>query len=188
MKMKKIYFISLTLLVILVLTACGPKDTRPVLRYAAWNLGTEEQNNIERRLIKAYQEENPNIRIEIIPRPAVVNEDGEESEVGWFDFFSTNAANGTLPDVFQVADLTSWIIQGWVEDIRDLALEDEDLKLVPEDIVNNKVRWKVTSITTVNVLLRFLINRTAYEDIRGNKEVNYGITFDELMEAASKNF
>lgn len=189
MKMKKIYFISLTLLVILVLTACGPKDTRPVLRYAAWNLGTEEQNNIERRLIKAYQEENPNIRIEIIPRPAVVNEDGEESEVGWFDFFSTNAANGTLPDVFQVADLTSWIIQGWVEDISDLALEDEDLKLVPEDIVNNtRYDGKLLALPQSMFYYGFFINRTAYEDIRGNKEVNYGITFDELMEAASKNF
>ena len=31
------------------------------LRYANWNLGTEEENNIQRQLVKAYTDANPNV-------------------------------------------------------------------------------------------------------------------------------
>ncbi|MFZ6019816.1 MAG: ABC transporter substrate-binding protein, partial [Chloroflexota bacterium] len=41
------------------------KPAEPVtLRYANWNLGTEEENNIQRQLIKAYTDANPHVTIE----------------------------------------------------------------------------------------------------------------------------
>src|SRR5690606_4406234 len=93
--MKK-YVISLVMLLFaLVLVACTPeeKDDRTVIRYAAWNLGNEEDNNIERRLIAEYMKANPDIKIELINRPVVIKE-GEEVESTWLEFFQASAAVG----------------------------------------------------------------------------------------------
>src|SRR5690606_16099048 len=160
--MKKVYLGLLAIIATLLLVACGPQDTRPVLSYAAWNLGTEEANNIERRLIAAYQEMHPDIRVEIIARPQITNEDGSTSDVQWEDFFANRAATNNLPDVFQVADLTQWIIKGWVEDISDLAATDEDLALVPEDIVNQaRFGDYLFALPQAMFYYGFFINRTA---------------------------
>src|SRR5690606_11825806 len=118
---------------------CGetPVDNRTVITYAAWNLGNPEDNNIERRLIAAYMEEHPDIKIELINRPVSVNDEGNEVETTWIDFFTSRAATNSLPDVYQVAGLSDWIQNGWTEDVSDLAALDEELALVPQDIVNS---------------------------------------------------
>ncbi len=187
--MKKIYLAMVAVVLAFVVVACGPTDTRPVLTYAGWNLGTVEQNNIERRLIQSYQEAHPDIRIEVIPRPSVVNEDGSETDVGWFDFFSTRAATGNLPDVFMVADVTTWIQQGWLEDVADLAALDQDLALVPESIRNNaQFGDYLFALPQAMFYYGFFINRTVYSEIVGYKDVNYGISFNDLMAAAQSNY
>jgi hypothetical protein len=35
--------------------AGGTKDTRTPLTYLAWNLGTEQENNLERRMLTAFE-------------------------------------------------------------------------------------------------------------------------------------
>src|SRR5690606_2528429 len=120
--MKKYFIGIIVLLSVLVLVACNgtPADNRTVITYAAWNLGNAENNNIERRLIKAYMDANPDVKNELINRPVSVNDEGQEVESNWFDFFTSRAATNSLPDVYQVADLSGWIQNGWTEDVADL--------------------------------------------------------------------
>src|SRR5690606_36594307 len=187
--MKKLYVSIIALLSVFILASCQEQDTRPVLTYAAWNLGTVEDNNIERRLIQAYQDAHPEIRIEIIARPTTVNEDGSETDVSWVEFFGARAAIGKLPDVFQVADVTNWIIQGWLEDVSDLAEEDPDLALVPDDIVNSaRVGDYLFALPQAMFYYGFFIDRTVYQEINQYRDVTYGMTFTELMQAAQKNY
>ena len=65
---------------VLILAACGGGNTNSsngdeiTLRYAGWNLGSAEQNNIERQMLAAYEALNPNINIDIIERPFKIDE------------------------------------------------------------------------------------------------------------------
>ncbi len=188
--MKKYFIGIIVLLSALVLVACngGTVDTRTVITYAAWNLGNAEDNNIERRLVAAYMEENPDVKIELINRPVSVNDEGQEVESSWFDFFTSRAATNSLPDVYQVADLSGWIQNGWTEDVADLAALDDELQLVPDDVVNAaKYRDYLFALPQARFYMGFFIDRTVISEIVGSVEVEYGITYDELMLAAQKN-
>ncbi len=186
--MKKIYLLIVTVLVSLALVACGEADDRPVLTYAGWNLGTVEQNNIERQMIAAFQEMHPEVRIEVIPRPIQINEDGTESDTTWFDFFSTRASTGNLPDVFQVADITTWIVQGWLDDVADLVEDDADFALVPTDIANDaKFEEFLFALPQAMYYFGYFINRTVYQNISNSQPIEYGISLDDLMAAARAN-
>lgn len=186
--MKKVFLILVVSLTSLVLIACGPKDSRPVLTYAGWNLGTAEQNNIERQMIAAFQEANPDIKIEVIPRPVQIEEDGTETDLGWFDFFSTRASTGNLPDVFQVADITTWIVQGWLDDVSDLVENDADFALVPTDIAHDaKYDEFLFALPQAMYYYGFFINRTAYAALSNTTDIEYGITLEDLLAAAEKN-
>ncbi|MFA7417635.1 MAG: ABC transporter substrate-binding protein [Acholeplasma sp.] len=186
--MKKVFLSIVIGLATVLLAACGPTDDRPVLTYAGWNLGTVEQNNIERQMLTAFQADNPDIRIEVIPRPIQINEDGTETDIGWFDFFSTRASTGNLPDVFQVADITTWIVQGWLDDVSDLVEDDPDFALVPTDIAHDaKYDEFLFALPQAMFYYGFFINRTVYEGMSNSQDIEYGISLDDLMTAAKAN-
>src|SRR5690554_3592437 len=186
--MKKVFLSIVIGLATVLLAACGPTDDRPVLTYAGWNLGTIEQNNIERQMLTAFQADNPDIRIEVIPRPIQISEDGSETDIGWFDFFSTRASTGNLPDVFQVADITTWIIQGWLDDVSDLVENDPDFNLVPNDIANDaKYDEFLFAMPQAMFYYGFFINRSTYVNNPNKLDIEYGITLDDLMNAANNN-
>ena len=96
--MKKYLLLIVTLMFAIVLVACNKeKDDRTVIKYAAWNLGSANDNNIERRMIKAYEDENPDVRIDIIERPRIVDGEGNESDATWDAFFNAQAAIQDMP-------------------------------------------------------------------------------------------
>jgi ABC-type glycerol-3-phosphate transport system substrate-binding protein len=87
--------IGSTGLFVLILAACAGNGSSEspdqiTLRYAGWNLGNIASNNIERQMLAAYEEDNPNVNIEIIERPFKVDEEtGEEVAASWDEFFAT---------------------------------------------------------------------------------------------------
>lgn len=187
--MKKIFGFILVALSAFVLVACGgEQDDRIAITYAAWNLGNVEENNIERRLIQAWEEENPEYRIDLINRPVTVDPEGNEVETTWFDFFTTRAVDGALPDVYQLADVSTWIVNGWVEDIADLAATDADLALVPDDITD-AARFDdyLFALPQAMFYVGYFVNRTVISEIPTPVAVNYGISFTDLFAAAQAN-
>ncbi|MCI0554052.1 MAG: hypothetical protein L0287_24145, partial [Anaerolineae bacterium] len=40
------------------------------LRYANWNVGTEEENNLQRQLVQAYIDMHPNVTVEFVDMSA----------------------------------------------------------------------------------------------------------------------
>jgi maltose-binding protein MalE len=174
-----------------LLLACGPTSNgdQITLTYAAWNLQTAELNNIERQMIAVYEEENPNINIEVIERPVVVNEEGQEQDVGWEEFFATQAAVDNLPDVYMVYSLANFTTQGWAEDVTDLVQADADFNLIPEDIQRSTAFGdQYFAIPQALFYYGFFINRSAINRV-GPRSVmpTYGMTFQEFMDAAEKN-
>ena len=182
-------------LVVLLLAACGGNGstTNPdqiTLRYAGWNLGTVASNNIERQMLAAYEEENPDVKIEIIERPFRVDEEsGEEVAASWDEFFATQAAVNTLPDVYMIANLTGFTAQGWTEEITDLFTADEDFDKLPADIRSSTAfNDRYFAVPQSLFYFGFFINRTAINRV-GPRAImpTYGMTFGELMTAAERN-
>jgi ABC-type glycerol-3-phosphate transport system substrate-binding protein len=183
-------------LVVLLLSACGGGNTsssdaeQVTLRYAGWNLGTVASNNIERQMLAAYEVDNPHVKIEIIERLFRVDEEsGQEVTVTWDEFFATQAAVKTLPDVYMISNLTGFTAQGWTEEITDLFMADEDYSKLPADIrASAAFNDRYFAVPQSLFYFGFFINRTAISRV-GPRAImpTYGMTFDALMTAAERN-
>lgn len=194
--MKKVISLVFLFLTVFVLVACKPSPTPPddeddtvTITYAAWNLGTLSANGIERRMIAAFEDAYPDIKVDIIERPTVVNEDGSETDLSWDEFFATQAAVGRMPDVYQVDSVIKSVTNGWAEDIYDLAFDDDEFLLVPEDIRNAALlNNKLYALPQALFYIGYFINRTAIDETGAGAIIpEYGITYSDLMHAASVN-
>ena len=182
-------------LFVLLLAACGGNGSTAnpdqiTLRYAGWNLGDVANNNIERQMLAAYEVANPNINIEIIERPFRVDEEtGEEVAASWDEFFATQAAINTLPDVYMIANLAGFTANGWTEELTDLFTADEDYDKLPADIrASASFNDRYFAVPQSLFYFGVFINRTAINRV-GPRAVmpTYGMTYEALMSAAEKN-
>ncbi|HKL60823.1 MAG TPA: ABC transporter substrate-binding protein [Acholeplasma sp.] len=187
--MKKVFTLLLLALFVFTVSACGdktPVDDRTVITYAAWNLGLEEDNNIERRMIDAFMEKYPDIRVDVIERPRIVNDDGLEEDATWDQFFSTQAAIGKMPDVFQVDNVVKSVLNEWAEDISAQANADAEFLSISEDIRNDaQFGQKLFALPQAMFYMGYFINRTIIDERNANTPT-YGITYDDLMAIAQK--
>ncbi|MFA6683111.1 MAG: extracellular solute-binding protein [Acholeplasmataceae bacterium] len=188
--MKKVFLIVFLLLPV-VLFSCDNNNNDDVITisYAAWNLGNAEDYNIERRMINAFMVEHPDVVIDVLERPRIVDEDGNEVDSSWDEFFATRASIGKMPDVFQVDSVIKTIEQEWVEDLSEFVNSDEDYLKMPEDIRNSaKFGDKVFALPQAMFYFGFFINRTAINNVGPGAVIpEYGISYQDLMEAAKKN-
>lgn len=181
---------------VLLLSACGggngstSNGDQITLRYAGWNLGSVEQNNIERQMLAEYEVLNPNVNIEIIERPFKIDEEtGEEVSATWDEFFATQAAIDQLPDVYMIYNLAGFTAQGWTEEVTDLFMADADYASIPADIkASAAFNDRYFAIPQTLFYFGFFINRTAINRV-GPRAVmpTYGMTYEELMDAAESN-
>ena len=111
----------LALMLVFMLDGCGARSRPIVIRYAAWNLGDVASDGMERRMVRAFMERCPDIRIEIDER-YVVDYNASMAE---------DAAAGTLPDVFMFAGTPKVEQNGWCLDLDDLVADDAEWNAVP---------------------------------------------------------
>lgn len=202
MKAKKFLSTLLALLVVLatLLAACAPKatptaeatqppSTEPVvteeatkapepvtIRYANWNLGTEEENNVQRQLVKKYMELNPHVTIEI------VDMSGEGS---WDDKLTAMAAKGQLPDVFMADKTPLYVKNGWLADLTPFVSADPDWQQVPE-VLRNAVTYngKVLGLPSALFVMGYFVNVDLFE--ANNLDApTYGMPVDEFFKTVT---
>ncbi|MCX8067680.1 MAG: extracellular solute-binding protein, partial [Anaerolineae bacterium] len=176
-------FLAVTAVLVIVLVGCAPRPTptptqpptappkpteaptpaptpvptkAPVtLRYANWNLGTEEENNVQRQLVKKYMELNPHVKIEI------VDMSGEGS---WDDKLTALAAKGQLPDVFMADKTPLYVKNGWLADLTPFVSNDPDWQQVPE-VLRNAVTYdgKVLGLPAAQFVMGYFVNIDLFE-------------------------
>ena len=100
----------------------GSKTRKTVVTFCSWNFGTEEENNLTRRRVEAFNKASSTIRIEM-----VVPVDGQ----GYDDFLATMASAGELPDVFFVNSVPTAVINQWALDITSIAKADSEWEDIP---------------------------------------------------------
>jgi ABC-type glycerol-3-phosphate transport system substrate-binding protein len=146
------------------------------LRYANWNLGTEEENNLQRQLVKKYMELHPNVTIEIVDMPG---------DPPWDDKLTALAAKGELPDVFMADKTPLYIKNGWLADLTPLVSTDPDWQNVPE-VLRNSVTYngKVLALPTALFVLGYFVNTDLFE--ANNLDApTYGVSVDDFFAATT---
>ncbi len=154
-----------------------PEGKQPVtLRYANWNLGTEEENNVQRQLVKKYMELNPHVTIEIVDMA------GEGS---WDDKLTALAAKGALPDVFMADKTPLYVKNGWLADLTPRVSNDPDWPNVP-DVLRNAVTYdgKVLGLPAAQFVMGYFVNIDLFEAANLDAPT-YGVSVDDFFATAT---
>jgi ABC-type glycerol-3-phosphate transport system substrate-binding protein len=152
-------------------------DPVPVtLRYANWNLGTEEENNIQRQLVQAYMEINPHVTVEFVDMSA---------EGGWDAVLTSYAARGELPDVFMANNVPLYVANDWTADLTDIVADDPDWQNVPQ-VLKDAVTYsdQVLALPAAQFVMGYFVNKDLYEEANLDAP-EYGFTVEEFEEAVT---
>lgn len=186
--MKKVLLVLVMALVAVIAVGCNktPEDTGVTITYAAWNLGTEEDYNIERRMIDAFMVAYPDITVEVIERPKQVDEEGNESDVSWDEFFAAQAAIGQMPDVFMSDSVIKAVTNGWAEDVMNIATADDEYMQLSSDIRDAAtMNGKLYALPQALYYMGYFINRTVINEAGAGAIIpEYAMSYEELMAAA----
>lgn len=199
MKLLNLFVIAATLMALIV--GCGPTPTtapteppateppateppateppapEPItLRYANWNVGTEEENNIQRQLIAKYMELNPHVTIEF------VDMSGEGS---WDEKLTALAAKGELPDVFMADKTPLYVKNGWLADLTELVNADADWPSVPQ-VLRDAVTYngKVLGLPAAQFVMGYFVNLDIFEAANLDAPT-YGVSVDDFFAATT---
>lgn len=144
------------------------------LKYANWNLGTEEENNIERQMIEAFMDKYPDIKVEI---------DESIDPEDWPGSLATAAAAGTLPDVFMLQNIPTSLSNEWLLDITELTGEDAEWDDIPKTVSETTVYGgKVMAVPFAEHFMGYFINRDLFDE-ENIDAPEFGFTTDEFKEA-----
>lgn len=105
-------------------TADKPAE-KITLTYVNWNLGKPEENNLERRMIKAWNDANPNVQV-------VVDESMDYSK--YQESLTASASAGKLADVFALPNIPFGLTNEWLANISDIASKDDQWSKMPKPI------------------------------------------------------
>ncbi len=153
-----------------------PTPAPVTLRYANWNLGTAEENNVQRQLVKKYMELNPHVTIEI------VDMSGEGS---WDDKLTALAAKGQLPDVFMADKTPLYVKNGWLADLTPFVSNDPDWQQVPQ-VLRDAVTYngKVLGLPAAQFVMGYFVNIDLFE--ANNLDApTYGVSADDFFAAVT---
>jgi ABC-type glycerol-3-phosphate transport system substrate-binding protein len=146
------------------------------LRYANWNLGTEEENNLQRQLVKAYMDMHPNVTIEFVDMAG---------EGRWDEKLTNYAARGALPDVFMADNTPLYVKNGWTADLSELVQNDPDWEDVPR-VLKEAVTYngKVLGLPAAHFIMGYFVNKDLF-DAANLDAPEYGVSVDDFFAAVT---
>ena len=160
---------------------CGKKDgdssesgKKIQIKYINWNLATEEENNLERRMIEEYEKRNPNIDI-------VIADYIDTSD--YANSLTTAAAGGKLPDVFAIQNIPSALSNEWLMDISEFTTDDDDWNKISKPVIEStKYGTGTYALPSGQFLAGYFVNKDLFES-ENVKQPEIGYTFEELEKA-----
>ncbi|MEG2158723.1 MAG: hypothetical protein RRY18_02470, partial [Clostridia bacterium] len=121
---KTIIIIVLVMILTVGLTMFSGCDDSYDLVYTSWNLSTKEVNNIERKMVSAF-EEKYKVKIKI---------EENISLAAYDDSITGLAAKGELPDVFMLSNMNYGLSNQYLMDISTLIKDDNEWSSIPKPI------------------------------------------------------
>ncbi|SEM51669.1 carbohydrate ABC transporter substrate-binding protein, CUT1 family [Paenibacillus sp. cl141a] len=145
-----------------------------VINYVNWNLGTEADNNIERKMIAAFEEAHPNIDIQL-------DESFDYSKYG--DSLAAAAAAGKLPDVMMLPNIPFGLTNEWLLNLNDIAASDPEWANIPKALENaTHYGSGIYAVPAGMFFQGYFINQDLFEQAN-LPELNYSPTWDEFLNA-----
>ncbi len=178
MKMTKLLNVALLVTLTIFLTSfhLPAKAQSVTIRYANWNVGTEEENNIQRQLVAAYQEAHPDVTIEFVD----MSGDGR-----WDEKLTNLAARGELPDVFMADNAPYYIQNGWAADLSAIVADDPDWANVPQ-VLKDAVTHSdsVLGLPAAQFVMGYFVNIDLFEAANLDAP-QYGTSVEDFFAAAT---
>jgi len=145
-----------------------------VINYVNWNLGTEAENNIERKMIAAFEEAHPNIDIQL-------DESFDYSNYG--DSLAAAAAAGKLPDVMMLPNIPFGLTNEWLLNLETIAASDPEWANIPKALENaTHYGSGIYAVPAGMFFQGYFINQDLFEQAN-LPELNYSPTWDEFLSA-----
>lgn len=145
-----------------------------VINYVNWNLGTEAENNIERKMIAAFEEAHPNIDIQL-------DESFDYSKYG--DSLAAAAAAGKLPDVMMLPNIPFGLTNEWLLNLETIAASDPEWANIPKALENaTHYGSGIYAVPAGMFFQGYFINQDLFEQAN-LPELNYSPTWDEFLNA-----
>ncbi|MGD9580076.1 MAG: sugar ABC transporter substrate-binding protein [Vampirovibrionia bacterium] len=177
--LKKItnYIGLLGLIICLTLSSCEPKETKTTIKFSTW--GSETEINILKPLVKEFEENNPDIKVELLHIPQ-----------NYFQKLHMLVATNLTPDVMFINNLNMPVYAS------GNILKDLSNKVIDDPIINQKAFYKksLETMSYHNKLLaipRDVSNVVIYynKDIFDQNDVNYpkpDWTIEDFLKTAQK--
>ena len=132
--MKKLFITLLSALCVLGLASCdngggggkGPQTKKTTITYMGWDLGTESEPTMRRRMIEEFNKTSETIIIDAQPTQDPIEE-----------FYNTLAAGNAMPDVFIIDSVPTAVIREWALDITPYTLTDTEWNDVDKSLVKS---------------------------------------------------
>jgi len=154
----------------------GDPGAEVTLRYANWNLGTEEENNLQRRMVQAYIDANPHVSVEFVDMSA---------EGGWEAVLTSYAAKGELPDVFMANNVPLYVQNGWLADLTEYVQDDPAWANITEALVDTGTYGgRVLGLPAAQFVMGYFVNQDLYEEANLDAPA-YGFTVEEFEDAVT---
>ena len=149
----------LILSTVVAIFSSSKKQEAVTIKYAAWNLGTINQNSVERQMIAAFNKKHANINVEVV-----------EGFVKNYDEAMKEAANNkALPDVFMYVSNPQANTNGWCADLTNIVIEDREWDNIPKAFREAaEIKGKIIAVPTSMYLDGYFYN----EDLFKTQEVD----------------
>jgi len=168
--------VSIALLLVLFISLVPVQAQGVTIRYANWNVGTEEENNIQRQLVAAYVEAHPEVTIEFVD----MSGDGR-----WDEKLTNMAARGELPDVWMADNAPYYVQNGWAADLTALVEGDPDWQNVPQ-VLQDAVTYDgvVLGVPAAQFIMGYFVNQDLFEAANLDAPA-YGVSVEDFFAAAA---
>lgn len=155
-------------------SASADPGEQVVLKYANWNLGTEAENNIERKMIQAFEDSHPNIKIEL-------DESFDYSKYG--DSLAAAAAAGKLPDVMMLPNIPFGLSNEWLLNINEFTTNDAEWANLPKALEGATHYGNGIYAVPAGMFFQgYFINQDLFEQAN-LPELEYSPSWDDLLNA-----
>lgn len=154
--------------------AAGAPAGTITLRYANWSVPAEDESNLDWRLIEAYMEMNPNVKVELVDM---------SGEGRWDEKLTVYAARGALPDVWTADNTPLYVKNGWTADLTAFVENDPDWQDVPA-VLKEAVTYsgKVLGLPDAYFIMGYFVNKDLFEAANLDAP-EYGVSEDDFFNA-----
>ncbi|MDR0553589.1 MAG: extracellular solute-binding protein [Treponema sp.] len=160
----------------------GGAQAKVPLSYLAWNLGTVEENNLERMRLAAFQEAHPEVQLSILEIPK--NADGTSQS--YQDYMASLAAQANLPDVYMQSSVPEQVGKGWAYNASSLTANDPDFqKVIPAFKEGARINGQVYGLPNQAHLFGMAINLSIFEELNA-PPLPFEYTVGDLRQAIAR--